>query len=1254
MNVPRNPFSKRPVSARARGFAVALLLSPLATTLCPAAGTVVGWGANDTLQTTIPAAATNGVAAVVGGAAHSVALKANGTVVAWGFNDSGQTNVPPGLANVAAIGAGAAYSIALQSNGTLVAWGSLAAAPAAASNVVAIAGGWNHVLALRSDATVVSWGTQTTVPPWLTNVTAVAAGNGQSLALLNDFTVVAWGDNTYGKTNVPANVTNVVAIAAGADHCLALRRDGTVVAWGRNDSGQSTVPSGLANIVSVKGGALHSLALKADGTMTAWGNNTYNQTNTTPGDAGYIAISAGGYHNLAIKGDGTPYILLHPSSQTVWISKRATLQVVANGVQPLTYQWWHYNTNLPSATNATLVLNNVQAKDGGPYYVVVANTVGQAISATAVINAVGAIPIVLVPAQDQTTICGDGASFSATADGSAPLSYQWSFQGTNLPGATRTSLTLTNVNLTQQGTYTLTITNAFGFATTSAYLTVTVQPPSITSPLTASGTQGAPFTYTIKGLHSPSSFGAMFLPVGLTINPTNGVISGIPVENGMFAVVITAANACSSDSQTLALTIASALPVISSPLTAFGTEGQPFTYQIAASGAPFYFGAQNLPVGLLVDPLTGIIAGVPTYAGSTASTIWASNIWGVGSATLQINVTNILIDNLGIGGVTYNYTKPYLLDFQFSLFTLTDTNNPSSGTGVVVDPRLLSATCFEDGVPLSDETASLVVQGNTKLMKVNLVLDFTESIASLANGDKDGNGISDAVDFMVAGAQDFVNQQSVDTQIGAYEFHRDDMNPTSVISLTTDKTAVKSAIGGIWTNIVQGFSAGSRCWDATYAAITNLGKANSDEQHYVVLISDGSDQSSLMTLSNVVNAATNGSVKVFCVGFGTDLTATNLQFLADQTLGRYYTATNAADLAAQFGQVAKDTKGQYILRWATLKRSATPFAPSFMISYQGFNAFSPSNTVYQDTNNPIIDTNQTPPVTNYNNITNVIIPLYYPVSNAPPPAVTVGSLRLAANADITPTGIDLRATYVPRYIRQLRIHYRPNWPCTVTLANTDVGQILNGWSLTQTNDGAGGFWLLVSSPNPANTGTSIPFASFGRLLTFTFPDVIGTNNAFSLFDIDNSIYTNIFAGGQSFTNVNKSAFITSYPPLPYGTPVPWLLNNGLVTGGDYTNAEVADFDGDGMANWQEYRANTNPKNATSVFVVRNVTRLVDGRFQITFSTSTNRTYQVMASTDLTTWQTVQDNIAGVNQDVTIIDTRFLPNLTTIYYRVLVY
>jgi hypothetical protein len=56
------------------------------------------------------------------------------------------------------------------------------------------------------------------------------------------------------------------------------------------------------------------------------------------------------------------------------------------GTVPLTYQWQHDGTNIPSATTASLVLNNIAASNAGSYALTVANPLGRAISAAAYIN----------------------------------------------------------------------------------------------------------------------------------------------------------------------------------------------------------------------------------------------------------------------------------------------------------------------------------------------------------------------------------------------------------------------------------------------------------------------------------------------------------------------------------------------------------------------------------------------------------------------------------------------------------------------------------------------------------------------------------------------------------------------------------------------------------------------------------------------------------------------------------------------------
>jgi hypothetical protein len=1222
----------------------AVLASECLAGICQAGGTVSGWGDDTLLQSDAPAGLA-GVIAVAAGPSHSVALRSDGTVITWGGS---QIPVPMGLTNVIAIAAGSNYTVALQSDGTVQTWGTGISGPPSLGSVVAIAAGVSHALALQKDGTLVSWGGQSSTPATATNVTAIAAGNGQSLALRSDGTVVAWGDNSFGKAEVPAGLTNVVSVAAGADHCLALRRDGTVVCWGRNDSGQSTAPSSVTNVVAIAAGGQHSLALKADGTLVAWGGDAAGQVSFTPAGSSYVGIAAGGDHNLAIIGDGSPVIVRQPASQTVDHLLTATLSVTALGTAPLSYQWQHAGTPVVGATNSVLVVPSVQPYNGGIYTVLVSNVAGAVTSDPAILTIGGLVPQIVSSPQDASAHCGDSVSFQALAKGpssSLRLYYRWLFNGVPIDGATTNSLNLTNATTANAGQYTIVVTNIFGSASATATLTVVVDPPQVTSPLQVSATEGLPFQYRIVATHTPQSFAAVNLPLGLSLDPASGVISGIPQESGNFGPVLSAVNSCTTGTATLMLNINSAAPSLRAAPGTNGTETVPLQYQIVATGANLSYAALNLPPGLSVNPGTGLIQGTPVLAGDYVSTVSASNAWGTARTTVHFTIVNAPVAGLSLGNVNYSYSSPYLLDFSFSLL---NDNDPSIGNGIVADPSELKLDCFEDGLAISaSETGAFAAQVATKVVKAYLVLDFTESIATLANGDTNGDGISDAVDSMVNGSIAFVNQQSSDTRIGVYEFHREDMSPSNVVSLTTDKTLVTDSIAGIWTNNVQGFPSGSRCWDAAMAAVLGLGTSNRDEMHFVILVSDGRDESSTNTAAGVIAAASAANVQLFLVGFGAELDAATLQNMAAQTQGRYYEARSPADIARQLAQISKMARGQYILRWATLKRSSRPFTPSFQITYQGLTALSPTNTLIPATTN--IDVTVDPPVTNIiPGLTNIVIADFTPTNYAG--SVLIGSLRLAPNAEIHPTGIDLRATYVPRYIRQLRLHYRANWPCNAVLQSAGPGELLSGWSLNQTNDGAGGTWLLLSSPYPDEATNSLPFASFGKLLTFVFQDPINVSNAFSVLEVDNSIYGN--TGGQSFAFENSDSVLKFYPALPQGTPVLWLQSFGY--SGDYTNAENLDPDGDGVPNWQEFRANTNPTNAASAFGLRSVVQRADGRYVVTFSTATNRIYQVDASSNLVNWRTVLDQIAGTDGDTSVVDAAYVPYGSPIFYRAVVY
>lgn len=275
-------------------------------------GGVSAWGDNTFGQTSVPAAAKSGVAAISAGDFHTVALKTDGTVIAWGRGSEGQTDVPAGLSSVKAIAAGYDHTAALKMDGTIVAWGSngngQTTVPAAArSGMASIAAGLNRTMAIGQDGTLIAWGRddhgQTTIPSEAqTGVVAVAGGDAHTVALKNDGSVVAWGWNIHGITSVPeAAASDVRAIAAGDFHTVALKNDGSLLAWGRSFEGQTDVPAGLTGVQAVAAGSYHNVALKNDGTVVAWGRSSEGQTDVPAGMSGVVSVAAGFAHTVALR-----------------------------------------------------------------------------------------------------------------------------------------------------------------------------------------------------------------------------------------------------------------------------------------------------------------------------------------------------------------------------------------------------------------------------------------------------------------------------------------------------------------------------------------------------------------------------------------------------------------------------------------------------------------------------------------------------------------------------------------------------------------------------------------------------------------------------------------------------------------------------------------------------------------------------------------------------------------------------------------
>jgi len=149
---------------------------------------------------------------------------------------------------------------------------------------------------------------------------------------------------------------------------------------------------------------------------------------------------------------------------------------------------------------------------------------------------------ILNPAVD----AGGSVSLSATANGLAPLKYQWTLNGANIANATNATLTVANVQTNHVGFYALVVTNAYGSVTSSpvSLLVYPVQTPIFADNFdtnsaanwvvnkSSSDTAVAfNFDYSAFGIPSaPHSTGGTTRGVQLKANLTAGVCSALSIS----------------------------------------------------------------------------------------------------------------------------------------------------------------------------------------------------------------------------------------------------------------------------------------------------------------------------------------------------------------------------------------------------------------------------------------------------------------------------------------------------------------------------------------------------------------------------------------------------------------------------------------------------------------------------------------------------------------------------------------------------
>ncbi len=200
-------------------------------------------------------------------------------------------------------------------------------------------------------------------------------------------------------------------------------------------------------------------------------------------------------------------ILTQPQSRTSDVGGDVSFTVFAAGTGALRYQWRRNVVNISGATNSFLTLTNVQTGDSGNYSVLVSDDHGSLASASATLSVLGP-PTILQQPQNRTAVAYSDVFFSVTPGGEGPFTYQWRFNGLNLGSATNSILSLPNVQLAQQGVYSVEVGNPVAaILSSNATLTllipaeITQQPqstnvsPGVTVTFSVTATSSTPITY---------------------------------------------------------------------------------------------------------------------------------------------------------------------------------------------------------------------------------------------------------------------------------------------------------------------------------------------------------------------------------------------------------------------------------------------------------------------------------------------------------------------------------------------------------------------------------------------------------------------------------------------------------------------------------------------------------------------------------------------------------------------------------------
>jgi large repetitive protein len=391
---------------------------------------------------------------------------------------------------------------------------------------------------------------------------------------------------------------------------------------------------------SYTGSALSASASTTPGSLTV--TFTYNASSTAPTTVGSYAV-VGTINDTLYQGSANGTLVISQAAQTITFG---ALSAKTYGDAPFTVSATASSSLTPTfsiVSGPATISGSTVTLTGGGIVIVRASQAGNAnYSAATPVDqsfSVGSVPVFTTQPSTQSVVTGNTVTFTAAVSGYPTPTLQWYKDSTPLSGKTSATLSITNAQSGDEGSYTVVATNASapsGVSSNAAALTVNPAPAApvfTTHPATQTVTAGDTVTFTAAATGVPTPTFQWYKDNGILQGQTSSTLSLTNVQSGaagsytVKAINSAAPSGVLSNAASLTVNPAPAAPVFTThPATQTAVTGSTVTLTAVVTGYP----APTLQWYQDNAPLSG----------KTSSTLSITNVQSADAGAYTVVATN--------------------------------------------------------------------------------------------------------------------------------------------------------------------------------------------------------------------------------------------------------------------------------------------------------------------------------------------------------------------------------------------------------------------------------------------------------------------------------------------------------------------------------------------------------------------------------------------------------------------------------------